>query len=206
MVTEQLYWRKNFCGCFRFIWLWLLISIMKRYAERCALQLYHTSLNEKVGHQIYSSILSFNRFIKRMITFDDSTTRNDRWKKDKFSASRELFEMFNKQCARNYSPDDFLAIDATRYIQLERALGSRYTIKATRLSMGSILEASEVQEKPMFATLLLLLWETRSNYWCLCRRHFVSCEPHCRRIREKRLSFEGFQYIYGPILYLDPVS
>ena len=137
---------------------------MKRYAERCALQLYHTSLNEKVGHQIYSSILSFNRFIKRMVTFDDSTTRNDRWKKDKFSASRELFEMFNKQCARNYSPDDFLAIDATRYIQLERALGSRYTIKANRLSMGSILEASEVKEKPMFATLLLLLWETRSNY------------------------------------------
>ena len=27
MFTEQLYWRKNFCGCFRFIWLWLLISI-----------------------------------------------------------------------------------------------------------------------------------------------------------------------------------
>ena len=35
--------KKNFCGCFRFIWLWLLISIMKRSEEQCALQLYHTS-------------------------------------------------------------------------------------------------------------------------------------------------------------------
>ena len=38
--------------------------------------------NEKVGQRIYSSIMSLNRFkfIKRMITFDDPTTRNDRWK------------------------------------------------------------------------------------------------------------------------------
>ena len=43
MVTEELYWRKTFCGCFRFIRLWLLISIMKRCAERCELQLHHTS-------------------------------------------------------------------------------------------------------------------------------------------------------------------
>ena len=44
MVTEQLYWRKVLCGCFRLIWLWLLIAIMKRCAERCALQLNCTSL------------------------------------------------------------------------------------------------------------------------------------------------------------------
>ena len=31
MVTKQ------FCGCFQFIWIWLLIGIMKRDAERmCA--------------------------------------------------------------------------------------------------------------------------------------------------------------------------
>ena len=44
MVTKQLYWRKVLCGCFCLIWLWLLIAIMKRCAERCALQLYRTSL------------------------------------------------------------------------------------------------------------------------------------------------------------------
>ena len=44
LVTEQLFWRKILRGCFRFIWLRLLISIMKRCAEWCTLQLYHTSL------------------------------------------------------------------------------------------------------------------------------------------------------------------
>ena len=36
--------------------------------------------NEKVGHQIYNSIMSLNRFkfIKGMITFDDFTTSNAR--------------------------------------------------------------------------------------------------------------------------------
>ena len=34
---------------------------------------------------------------------------------DKFSAFREVFEMFNKQYARNYSPNDFLDIDETLY-------------------------------------------------------------------------------------------
>ena len=46
MVTEQLYWRKVLCGCFRLIWLWLLIAIMKKCVERCTLQLYRTSLKE----------------------------------------------------------------------------------------------------------------------------------------------------------------
>ena len=44
IVAKQL---KILCGCFHFIWLWLIISIMKRCAERCALQLYQTSLSAK---------------------------------------------------------------------------------------------------------------------------------------------------------------
>ena len=72
---------------------------------------------EKVGHQRYSSIMNHNhlKLIKRMIIFDDSTTRNDRWKKDKLSAFREVFEMFKEQCGRNYWPDDILAMDETLY-------------------------------------------------------------------------------------------
>ena len=38
MVTEQLYWRKILCSYFRFIWLWLLIAIMKRCTEQCTIQ------------------------------------------------------------------------------------------------------------------------------------------------------------------------
>ena len=37
------------------------------------------------------------------------------WKKDKFSAFKEVFEMFNKLSAQKYSLDDFLAIDETLY-------------------------------------------------------------------------------------------
>ena len=48
MVIEQLYLRIILCGYFRFIWLWLLIAIMKWCAERCAQQLYCNSLNGKV--------------------------------------------------------------------------------------------------------------------------------------------------------------
>ena len=74
--------------------------------------------NEKVGYRIYSSVMSLNRFkfIKKMITFDDSTARNYRCKKDKFSSFRGMLDMFNKQCARNYSLDDFLAIDEALYL------------------------------------------------------------------------------------------
>ena len=46
MVTEQLYWRNSICCSFRSKWLWLLIAVMKRCAERCVLQLYHTSFSE----------------------------------------------------------------------------------------------------------------------------------------------------------------
>ena len=42
--------KKKFCGCFHFIWLWLLISSMKRWAERCALQLYQTSVRLLLGY------------------------------------------------------------------------------------------------------------------------------------------------------------
>ena len=42
---------KNF-RYFCFIWWWLLIFIMKRCAERCTLQLYHTSLNRFWHHTV----------------------------------------------------------------------------------------------------------------------------------------------------------
>ena len=56
MVTEQLCWRKVLCGCFCIIWLWLLLAIMKRCAERCALQLYRTSLSRNTHGQLKISL------------------------------------------------------------------------------------------------------------------------------------------------------
>ena len=36
--------KRNVYVCFHYIWLWLVISVMKRFAERCILQLHQTSL------------------------------------------------------------------------------------------------------------------------------------------------------------------
>ena len=73
--------------------------------------------NNDIGHPIFASILLKNRFkfINAMLCFDDRDTREERWKTDRFAAFREIFEMVNKACARNMTPDDFLAIDETLY-------------------------------------------------------------------------------------------
>ena len=68
-----------------------------------------------VVHPISSASMSFNRlvFIKAMISFDDANTRQETWQKDRFAAFREIFEEFNKCCAKNMSPDDYIVIDQT---------------------------------------------------------------------------------------------
>ena len=48
--------KKYLCNCFHFICLWLLISIMKKRAERCALQLYQTSLTATIEHMISTKL------------------------------------------------------------------------------------------------------------------------------------------------------
>ena len=45
-------WLKVLCGCFHLIQLWLLIAIMKRCAERWALQLYRTSLRKSQLNEV----------------------------------------------------------------------------------------------------------------------------------------------------------
>ena len=61
--------------------------------------------------------MSFNRlvFIKAMISFDDANARQERWRTDRFAAFREIFKEFNKCCAKNISPDYYIAIDETLY-------------------------------------------------------------------------------------------
>ena len=45
------------CFKFHFIWLWLLIGIMKRFAERCTLQLYRATLSIFILFQLQSWII-----------------------------------------------------------------------------------------------------------------------------------------------------
>ena len=57
MVTEQFYCRKILCACFYFIWLWLLVAIMKRCAVQCAVQLHRTCLSIFIPFQQQSRIM-----------------------------------------------------------------------------------------------------------------------------------------------------
>ena len=52
---------------------------------------------------MFCSLFSYNRyvFIKAMISFDDSSIRNQRWERDTFEVFRRVIEAFNKQCAKN---------------------------------------------------------------------------------------------------------
>ena len=81
------------------------------------LMLVQKLFSANVGHPSHSSIMTCNhfQFIKMMIGFDNATTRDDRWKTDKFTAFRGVSELFNNQCAKNYTPDYFLDIDETVY-------------------------------------------------------------------------------------------
>ena len=39
------------------------------------------------------------RFLNTCITFDDASSRQTRWKRDRFAAFRTIFEIFNSNCS-----------------------------------------------------------------------------------------------------------
>jgi hypothetical protein len=59
--------------------------------------------------------MSRNRFtfIRANLCFDDSSTRDNRWKQDRFAAIREIFESFNFECMSCFVPNDYLSLDET---------------------------------------------------------------------------------------------
>ena len=50
-----------------------------------------------------------------MISFNDANTQQERWLTDRFAAFGEIFEEFNKCCAKNMSPDNYIVINETLY-------------------------------------------------------------------------------------------
>jgi hypothetical protein len=55
------------------------------------------------------------KFIRANLCFDDSSTRDDRWKPDRFAAIREIFECFNFDCMSCLVSNDYLSSDETLY-------------------------------------------------------------------------------------------
>ena len=50
-----------------------------------------------------------------MVQFDDKETRAERWRMDRFTALRKIFENFNVNCTTLSIPSEYLAIDETLY-------------------------------------------------------------------------------------------
>ena len=64
----------------------------------------------KYGPEIYRSIMSETRFrfLISCIRFDDKTARN---REDKFSPIREIWEEFESNCTKYYTPHEYVTID-----------------------------------------------------------------------------------------------
>ena len=69
------------------------------------------------GHAIFSATMSIYRFwfLCRNLSFDAEATWRQRWPNDRFAALREIFELFNENCAKLLIPDDYLSLDETLY-------------------------------------------------------------------------------------------
>ena len=68
-----------------------------------------------VGPPIFSATMSRNRFvfIRPHLSFDDETTRENRWQHDRFAAMRKAFEVFSFEFMSCLVPGDYLSLDET---------------------------------------------------------------------------------------------
>ena len=73
--------------------------------------------SETMGLTLFSAVMSKNRFefLVSNLCFDDSTTRKQRWSWDRFAAFREVFELFNNNCAQYVTPNIYMSLDETLY-------------------------------------------------------------------------------------------
>ena len=69
------------------------------------------------GIPIFGATMSRLRFqfITRHLSFDDIDTREERWRKDKFAAMRDVFELCNKNFGEALVPEDYISLDETLY-------------------------------------------------------------------------------------------
>ena len=66
-------------------------------------------------------------FLTRMVQFDDSETREERWRQDKFAAFREFFEGVNRRFLKLRKPSPHVAIDETLCSYRGRISFKQYT-------------------------------------------------------------------------------
>lgn len=79
----------------------------------------HVTLNDLwspvFGPVMFRSTMNKNRFefIINCLRFDEKETREERKKSDKFAAVREIWEIFERGCRKNYTPSEYVTVDET---------------------------------------------------------------------------------------------
>ena len=73
--------------------------------------------SDRHGMPVFGATMSRLRFefILKYLSFDDHTTREERWKQDRFAAMREFFEKCNINFGKMMIPEDYLSLDETLY-------------------------------------------------------------------------------------------
>lgn len=68
---------------------------------------------DKLGIGIFQTTMNLKRFrfLLRYVRFDDINSRHTRRQEDKFTAVREIFEMFNNNCKKYYSVSEYCTLD-----------------------------------------------------------------------------------------------
>ena len=76
-----------------------------------------TIWHHETANNFFEATMPLNRFvlISRFITFDEKSTRAERWRYDKFACMRSFFESFNKNISKFRYPSSYRAVDETLY-------------------------------------------------------------------------------------------
>ena len=90
--------------------LFYLRGVLKLNLRKTNDVFYHKSSND-----VFSATMNVKRFqfLCCFLSFDDFTTRRERWQSDRFAEFREFLEDFNERCARMRNPSEYLSIDET---------------------------------------------------------------------------------------------
>lgn len=77
----------------------------------------HYLFQDGVAPPMFGATMGRQRFqfLCVNISFDNFETRAERWKHDRFTAIREIYEMFNDRCSKTLYPQDYLSLDETLY-------------------------------------------------------------------------------------------
>ena len=90
-----------------------------------------------MSSQLFGATMSKNQFqfLYACISLDNLSTRQARWKHDRFAATRELFEIFGENCCKHVIPNEYLSLDETLYPMRTSIRFKQFTSKPAKYGL-----------------------------------------------------------------------